>query len=69
MKSGIQQELRSSDQLQEHFTIVFYQIILGTEVVIFVYDITRKKTFEEIKKYWIKEIKLFTKENVSKITF
>ena len=40
--------------------------IQGAEIAIFVYDITQKKTFKEIKNYWIKEIKLFSKQNVGK---
>ena len=43
---------------------VFYK---NASVCILVYDITRKKTFEELKNYWAKEIKESTDENISKI--
>ena len=35
-------------------------------IVILVYDITRKESFEEIKKYWYNEIKEKCKKNISK---
>ena len=35
-------------------TKVFYK---NAAVCILVYDITKKKTFEELKNYWVKEIK------------
>ena len=43
---------------------IFYQ---NTAVCILVYDITRKTSFEEIKKYWIKEVKSHIKDDASKI--
>ena len=43
---------------------VFYK---NASVCILVYDITRKKTFEELKNYWAKEIKESADENISKI--
>ncbi len=36
-----------------NLTKLFYN---DTKIVIFVYDITRKKTFEEIKNYWVNDI-------------
>ena len=35
-------------------TMIFYK---DAKIVLLVYDITRKETFEEIKKYWYKQIK------------
>jgi len=35
-------------------TMIFYK---DAKIAILVYDITRKETFEEIKKYWYKQIK------------
>ena len=35
-------------------------------IVILVYDITRKESFEEIKKYWYNEIKKQCHKNISK---
>ena len=45
-------------------TRVFYK---NTSVVILVYDITIRKSFEELKNYWINEIKENASPNVSKI--
>ena len=36
-----------------NLTKLFYN---NSKVVIFVYDITRKETFEEIKNYWVKDV-------------
>ena len=41
---------------------VFYK---NSSVCILVYDITRKISFEELKKYWINEIKLNGSPNLS----
>ena len=43
---------------------IFYN---DADVCIFVYDITNKTSFEQIKNYWIKEVKDKIKENASKI--
>ena len=45
---------------------VFYQ---KASVCILVYEITKKATFEELKKYWIQEIKNNSVNNISKINF
>ena len=42
---------------------VFYK---NVAVCILVYDITRRSSFEEIKKYWLKDAKENTRENISK---
>lgn len=42
---------------------VFYR---NASVCILVYDITRKASFEEIKKYWINEIKENAAKDISK---
>ena len=42
---------------------IFYQ---NAAVCILVYDITRKSSFEEIKKYWVKEVKSHIKDDASK---
>ena len=36
-----------------NLTKLFYN---NSKIVIFVYDITRKETFEEIKNYWVKDV-------------
>ena len=43
---------------------IFYK---DAEVCVLVYDITRKKSFEELKQYWAKVIKEDLKSNVSKL--
>jgi small GTP-binding protein len=45
---------------------VFYK---NAAVCILVYDITRKASFEELKKYWVQEIKANASPNVSKLLF
>ena len=45
---------------------VFYQ---KASVCILVYEITKKATFEELKKYWIQEIKNNSGNNISKKNF
>ena len=45
---------------------VFYQ---NSSVCILVYDITRKASFDEIKNFWINEIKQHLQDNASKIIF
>ena len=42
---------------------VFYK---NAAVCILVYDITRRTSFEELKKYWITEIKANASSNASK---
>ena len=42
---------------------IFYK---DANAAILVYDITNKKSFDEIKKYWYKEIKENTPENTNK---
>ena len=44
-------------------TKIFYK---DAGVAILVYDITRKESFEEIKKYWYNKIKEFATKNISK---
>ena len=39
------------------------------KIVILVYDITRRKSFEEIKNYWYNQIKENSSEEISKIFF
>ena len=47
-------------------TKIFYK---DAGVAILVYDITRKESFEEIKKYWYNQIKEFAPKNISKKIF
>ena len=44
-------------------TKIFYK---DAGAAILVYDITRKDSYEEIKKYWINQIKDFAPKNISK---
>ena len=45
---------------------VFYK---NAQICILVYDITRKTSFDELKKYWINEIRQNASQNISKIYF
>jgi len=44
-------------------TKIFYK---GAKIVILVYDITNRKSFDEIKNYWYEQIKENSSENISK---
>ena len=46
-----------------NLTKLFYN---NSKVVIFVYDITRKETFEEIKNYWVKDVEEKLGKNIIK---
>jgi small GTP-binding protein len=45
---------------------VFYK---NAAVCVLVYDITRKSSFEELKKFWVKEIKENAPENIGKLLY
>ena len=45
---------------------IFYQ---NASVCILVYDITRKTSFDEIKNFWVNEIKQHIQDDASKIIF
>ena len=45
---------------------VFYK---NAKVCVLVYDITRRTSFEELKKYWIKEIKENGPQDISKLRY
>ena len=42
---------------------IFYK---DAQVCILVYDMTNKNSFDEIRNYWIKQIKEYAPKNVSK---
>ena len=43
---------------------IFYK---NANAAILVYDVTKKETFEEIQKYWIKEIRELAPKDISKL--
>ena len=45
---------------------IFYK---NADIVILVYDITRRKTFDEMKNYWYQQIKENVTQDISKIFF
>ena len=47
-------------------TKIFYK---DAKIVILVYDITKKHSFEEIKDYWYNQIKQNSTEEISKLNF
>ena len=47
-------------------TKFFYK---DASIAIFVYDITRKESFEEIKNFWYSQLKMYGEGNISKIYF
>ena len=52
---------------QEKYRALAKVLYKNAAVCILVYDITRKRSFEELKKYWAQEIKANTSPNVSKL--
>ena len=65
-KKSIKFELWNSAGEENYRSLakIFYK---NANVIVLVYDITNRKSFEELKKYWIKEIKDKALPNVSKI--
>ena len=54
---------------QEQYHSIAKMFFLDAEVCILVYDITQKKTFEELKKFWIGEIRDACESDISKHKF
>ncbi len=52
---------------QEKFRSLTRFFYKDAAIAILVYDITKRKTFEEIKNYWYKQIKDNSSSNISKI--
>ena len=42
---------------QENYSAITRSHYKGTNIVIFVYDVTKKESFERIKNFWYKEVK------------
>ena len=51
---------------QERFKAVSRSFYQSASVCILVYDITRKKTFEDLKQYWIPDVKKCCSPNIIK---
>ena len=49
---------------QERYRALTKMFYKDTNAAVLVYDITRKKSYEELKKYWVKEIKESAPENI-----
>ncbi len=49
---------------QERYRALTKMFYKETNAVILVYDITRKKSFEELQNYWVEQIKEFAPENI-----
>jgi len=54
---------------QERYSFINKLYCKKANVCILVYDITIRSTFEELKNYWIKQVKLNTSPNLGKIFF
>ena len=54
---------------QENFRSIAKLFYKGADIIILVYDITSKKSFEEIKNYWYDEVINNTKDLSGKISF
>lgn len=51
---------------QERFKALSKSFFKDATVCILVYDITRKQTFEDLKKYWIQQVKEYSSPNIIK---
>ena len=56
----------AGQEMYRGLTKIFYK---DAKIVILVYDITKKQSFEEIKKYWYNQIKENSSEEISKINY
>ena len=54
---------------QEKFRALAKVFYKNAAVCVLVYDITRRTSFEELKKYWIKEIKENGPQDISKLRY
>ena len=54
---------------QERYRSLAKVIYKNATIIVLVYDITKKETFEEIKNFWIGEVQNNSKPNTSKIIF
>jgi len=54
---------------QEQYHSIAKMYFLDASICILVYDITQRKSFEELKKFWIDEIRDVCESNTSKIKF
>ena len=54
---------------QEKFRSISKIFYRDADAVIFVYDITNKKSFEEIQNYWYKQVEDSSSKNINKYYF
>ena len=54
---------------QEKYRSVNKLFYKNADVCILVYDSTKKKTFKELKNYWIHEIKKYSSPNINKLFY
>ena len=50
---------------QEKYRSIASMFYKEADVAILVYDITRKESFEQIKQYWLNQIKEYSPENIT----
>ena len=67
-KKSIKFEIRdpASQEIYRAVNKLFYK---NADVCILVYDLTKKHTFEELKNYWIHEIKKYSSPNIIKLIY
>ena len=54
---------------QERFKAISKSFYKNASVCILIYDITRKQTFEDLKKYWIQQVKEYSSPNIIKSSY
>ena len=67
-KKSIKFEIRNPAG-QEKYRAVNRLFYKNAGVCILVYDLTKKQTFEELKNYWIHEIKKYSSPNIIKLIY
>ena len=53
---------------QERYRSLAKVIYKNASIIVMVYDITKRSSFDELKNFWIDEVKKNTKKNISKGT-
>ena len=54
---------------QEKYKSLTKHFILGAKIIIYVYDITKRNSFEELVNYWINETKPYAPNDSGKLIF
>lgn len=59
---GMQQEVQDSDPIQNPITKVLNILKTEANILLLTFDLTLKETYENVQKYWIKELEQYKSE-------